>query len=580
MNTGNRNPNWKKPKSFIGYAIIQFVLMLPLFKPYFLNMMNRSGEFHFYDSAYYVAGSVYEPNSEGIVFLLIIAFVLWLVAASIFNYVLQVTNANKFLTFKAKIFYLITLLVALIIVNTGFVFEFLASNLITLELYTEDKNIFLGVIYVMSFLNLPFIINGILTVVTIYPLRQFFYTQENLKTKSTYELIKEEFDNFISEHGELSVPFFEDLVINDTSDIPDSFKEAIGMAINLDNNDVIPLKYETLRNNPKSRKKYFYKVDNETREQILHEQVQYYDNQFQTLPLYEHFEKLYKDTTPEEMTNEVRSLIRLYNGDIDISGLEEMIPELNRAMRRLYNYSRLMLLTTKNLHKRLNQDFKGISIGNQGEKMVNHELSRRSFNVHNMAGLNIFNGEYNVEFDNVLISKRGIFVLEVKNVGSNANSDHKIVVSRDGRYQYFKNGKEQISNARTPIQQNNEHRDSLMKYLYQLTGREFPVIPFVVYANDNIGIDNQSSHIIMRPNMILTQHDLYPEVLSEEDINLIKNLLEMGAKEAQTFEIFDYISYAKDNLSHLLDDNIFNILVDSNNDAADILKTFAELLLI
>lgn len=77
---------------------------------------------------------------------------------------------------------------------------------------------------------------------------------------------------------------------------------------------------------------------------------------------------------------------------------------LSVYMRRIKNCYLIVDHAADNLRNRLDQDYKCIKIGNDGEQLVNSELARRSFNVYNLPGVNILNNGFNVEYDNILIS--------------------------------------------------------------------------------------------------------------------------------------------------------------------------------
>lgn len=141
-------------------------------------------------------------------------------------------------------------------------------------------------------------------------------------------------------------------------------------------------------------------------------------------------------------------------------------------------------------------DYLAVKRGVEGEAYVNRILNDY-YDVINLENIRLEiedkQGQIqSVENDNILITRQGIFILEVKNYGSSGSYD--LVIERDGRWlKRFPDGQvEAISNA---TGQNNRHVNYVSKFINEYLKQDFntliPVYGVVIIPNDSISIDNQ-----------------------------------------------------------------------------------------
>jgi hypothetical protein len=152
------------------------------------------------------------------------------------------------------------------------------------------------------------------------------------------------------------------------------------------------------------------------------------------------------------------------------------------------------------------KDFNMLKVGIEGEDRVIKELEKFSEEYKMFSNIRMKVNNDEIEFDNLVITDKGIVIIEVKNIGENGNS--RLVITKDGQYKKIKNGHEQVITGYTPTSQLYHHALKLSNMLKKgLKERNYKYIslnikPIVVIANDNIKIENESETIIVRVSEI------------------------------------------------------------------------------
>lgn len=196
----------------------------------------------------------------------------------------------------------------------------------------------------------------------------------------------------------------------------------------------------------------------------------------------------------------------------------------------------------------INQNYLSVKTGLDGEDIVNKELSMYD-NIYKLPNirLEVPDNEGNlqsIENDNILISKYGIFVLEVKNFGINSNYD--IVIERDGRWlKYYRNTR-RYETLKNVSSQNNRHIAFLNKYINNALNRNIDnyieADSLIVIANEKVGITNNT----LNQHVVRTS-EIYPYVknsnkvtLTLAEMNEIRDILLKGNLGAKKYPIYNY----------------------------------------
>lgn len=192
-------------------------------------------------------------------------------------------------------------------------------------------------------------------------------------------------------------------------------------------------------------------------------------------------------------------------------------------------------------------DYLATKRGIDGEAYVNRVLNDY-YDVINLENirLEIEDKQGNIqsiENDNILITRQGIFILEVKNYGSSGSYD--LVIERDGRWlKRFPNGKlEAISNA---TGQNNRHVNYVSKLIndYLQQDSSIPVYGVVIIPNDSISIDNRDPlQDIYRASQIYQFIMSKDVVLSQDEMEQIETLIKSRNLPPKSYPLIDQVDF-------------------------------------
>ena len=193
----------------------------------------------------------------------------------------------------------------------------------------------------------------------------------------------------------------------------------------------------------------------------------------------------------------------------------------------------------KNDMKEFVQDAISIYLGEDGERRVADRLKDYTDQIILLPNLRLEVDGQSVESDFVLLSPYGIYVLEVKNLGSGGG--YGIRIEKDGRWCKTYNGNVQLMN--NVVAQNERHILFLEKYINQRLRRPLDdyirVRGIVVLANDVVDILNDSDDIVVRYTNIMSTIRNQPIVMKEKDMKEIAQILNGAALPPKPYDVMN-----------------------------------------
>lgn len=172
----------------------------------------------------------------------------------------------------------------------------------------------------------------------------------------------------------------------------------------------------------------------------------------------------------------------------------------------------------KALGSKAHTESKAISLGVEGEKLVNEQLELYDDHVVNIPSVYFKMEGKTSETDNFIVSPFGVFAIEVKNIGSSGNFSIKI--ERDGRWIKVKDRKETV--MKNVTSQAYWHVGINQKIINkELKERGFDsyvyINPLIVLANETVAISNQSDVPVVRVSNMYHHMSSSPTRLSVEE---------------------------------------------------------------
>ncbi len=197
----------------------------------------------------------------------------------------------------------------------------------------------------------------------------------------------------------------------------------------------------------------------------------------------------------------------------------------------------------------VNKDFNILNLGISGEDKVDKILNTHKY-IKNLSNLVIKDVDgQRVECDNLLVTEKGIFIIEVKNYGSNGRFTLKI--DNSGRWERVYNSNSYVMDS--PFGQNSRHIGIIKNILLEHS-INIPVYGIIVIANDTVDIINNSNNMVVRADFLVDtinnfRGEIFIDIKQRDDIaNLFKNMREAEVKH--TFRNYNMYN------------NNFNVLLD------------------
>lgn len=291
------------------------------------------------------------------------------------------------------------------------------------------------------------------------------------------------------------------------------------------------------------------------RENIFNKEI-YMDNQEKVKYLKESIEMIEKVQSSSKYKEiydiSSNNLVNKYLPECDYKNNIINIKKVFKIMENYYNSRKKLLIDLKT----------PLDLGLNGEKFVNEYLKMYEDEIINLTNIRLEIDGNSIENDNILITRKGIFILEVKNIGSTGS--YSILIESDGRWsKQFKNGQSEVIEFNA-TEQNDRHIAILKKFINKKLDRSMQqnnylqVEGIVVIANNKLDIKNESTQKIYRVSEVYRFISKFDDMLTYEEMLKIKDIILQENLKPKKYPILDYRCEIKNNIK--LFDEIFNKL--------------------
>ncbi|PLS19282.1 hypothetical protein CVD28_02395 [Bacillus sp. M6-12] len=247
----------------------------------------------------------------------------------------------------------------------------------------------------------------------------------------------------------------------------------------------------------------------------------------------------------------LRSLTPNNEVGVPLEEIESVLKEFSIDKTALAIFSDEIEQLQTSLNETIQQTEKDLAIvgsGVRGEQRVNEELGMYDYIWERLssARLNI-NGQ-SVETDNIIISTKGIYSLEVKNYAQSGS--YSIRVTKDGQWlKVFPNGNEEPI-EKSVTSQMNRHIALKQKFVFdewqKNKGQDVPFIPFqpvFVIANETVRIENETDLPVMRASQIYHHIMKQPDILTKEQVSEITQIIKRNMLPLNKYGYKEYSTY-------------------------------------
>lgn len=268
--------------------------------------------------------------------------------------------------------------------------------------------------------------------------------------------------------------------------------------------------------------------------------------------------------------------------------------DFHSYIKKLENYLTDLVKVNYDINEYLNNRIKYLDdvqkiseLGYKGEQRVKSELNK--YRDHfisienkcfNFKYIDFIQENYTMECDNILVTQRGIFIIETKNNGENSvyvdkatgktYSKYVLHIESDGRWVFKDNNGGFKVLDKTPVEQNRDHIIKLEKIINHHLGYDrfdnnyLEVKSIIVMANKNIKIENDLGGVIdvCRPESIYETIMKYPKnpFFTREMIKKIVEIIESYDETIHKPKLYDLINVERElrSLESMLNSTIVN----------------------
>ena len=137
------------------------------------------------------------------------------------------------------------------------------------------------------------------------------------------------------------------------------------------------------------------------------------------------------------------------------------------------------------------------------------------------------------ETDVYIINSKGIFVCEVKNYG---RSGQTLIISDTGDWVICERNRF-IKSKPSAFIQNERHCNATSAFIKEHLGKEVPIIPVVIIANNEVEIDMQTQNAVIRPDEISAFVESWQDAVDYEIQKQIVQAFEENKLDANDFPV-------------------------------------------
>jgi Nuclease-related domain len=237
--------------------------------------------------------------------------------------------------------------------------------------------------------------------------------------------------------------------------------------------------------------------------------------------------------------------------DVPLEPIENVLKEFGIDNPALAIFTDEVEQLQAGLNEAIQQTEKDLGIvgsGVYGEQRVNEELGMYDYMWELFSNVRFNINGQSVETDNIIVSTRGIYSLEVKNYAQKGT--YSIRVTKDGQWlKVFPNGKsEPIEKSVTS--QMNRHIALKQKHVFdewqKQKGQDVPFIhfqPIFILANEMVKLENETDLPVMRASQIYHHIMKQPEILTKEQVNEIAQIIKENMLPANKYGYKQYSTY-------------------------------------
>lgn len=215
--------------------------------------------------------------------------------------------------------------------------------------------------------------------------------------------------------------------------------------------------------------------------------------------------------------------------------------------------------------------------GKEGEDTVNNYLKQYDVEFTNLPNIRLEIDGNSIENDNILITRHGIFVIEVKNLSPEGK--YSIEIEKNGRWlKHFPNNKQEIIDM-DATKQNDRHIAYLNKFINRELGRGVDdyihVNGVVAIANDKIDIDDKSDQHVYRFTGIYRHIIKHPIIFTQKEMEKIEKIILANNLPPKKYPMVDFIKEIDHNVLYF-DRKTRDIDVDYLNNVKNILDLYKD----
>ena len=174
--------------------------------------------------------------------------------------------------------------------------------------------------------------------------------------------------------------------------------------------------------------------------------------------------------------------------------------------------------------------------GKEGEDQVSRVLQQcrdRFFYLENVVIPVSGEQGKTSETDVYIINSKGVFVCEVKNYGK---SGQTLMIPNTGDWEIYE-GDKFLKSKPSAFVQNERHCNATSAFIKEHLGKEVPIIPVVIIANDEVMINRQTQNAVIRADEICRFVENWQDAVDYETQKQVVQAFEENMLDANDFPV-------------------------------------------